>query len=65
MKYAENRNLDKACREAIRQVRDKQYMTRLQDDGMETIHIYGIACYLKSAEYSMRNMKNNPEDIWR
>ena len=47
VKYAENRNLDKACREAIRQVRDKQYMTRLQDDGMETIHIYGIACYLK------------------
>lgn len=47
LKYAENAAFDNGCREALQQIRDKGYEEILVDDGMKTIHRYGIACYKK------------------
>ena len=45
LKYAENASFDTACREAMNQINDRNYGEKLIDDGMTTIHKYGIACY--------------------
>ena len=47
LKYAENALFDDACKEALKQIEDKNYMETLLDDGMKTIRKYGIACYKK------------------
>lgn len=47
LKYAENAAFDDACREAMKQIRDRNYEETLIDDGMKTIYRYGIACYKK------------------
>ena len=36
-----------ACQEAMKQIKDRNYEEILIDDGMKTIHRYGIACYKK------------------
>lgn len=47
VKYAENASFDHGCREALRQIADKNYAEILLDDGMTVIRKYGIACYKK------------------
>lgn len=47
VKYAEDGNLDAACKKALGQIEEKSYEARLQEDGMRTILKYGIACYKK------------------
>ena len=47
IKYAENKKFESACREAMAQIREKDYAAVLRDDGMEVIHVYGVACCLK------------------
>lgn len=47
VKYAENASFDHGCKEALRQIADKNYAEMLLDDGMTTIRTYGIACYKK------------------
>jgi hypothetical protein len=47
LKYAENAAFDDACKEAFRQIYDRNYEETLIDDGMKTIYRYGIACYKK------------------
>lgn len=47
LKYAENAAFDDACKEAFRQIYDRNYEEALIDDGMKTIYRYGIACYKK------------------
>ena len=47
LKYAENALFDDACKEALQQIEDKNYVEALLDDGMTTIRKYGIACYKK------------------
>ena len=47
LKYAENARFDAACQEALQQIRDRNYVENLIDDGMKTIYRYGIACYKK------------------
>ena len=47
LKYAENARFDDACQEALQQIRDRNYEESLVDDGVKTIHRYGIACYKK------------------
>ena len=50
VKYAENGAFDAACRKAIKQIEDCGYSVSLTQEGMETIHKYGIACYKKSCK---------------
>lgn len=45
LKYAENAQFDAACREALKQIENRNYEELLIDDGMKTIYKYGIACY--------------------
>ena len=50
LKYAEKAVFEDGCREAFKQIRDRNYEEALIDDGMTTIHKYGIACYKKRCE---------------
>ena len=48
VKYAENiKMLDKACEKALKQIKEKNYDQKLEEEGYETILNYGIACYKK------------------
>lgn len=47
VKYAHDGNLDGACREALKQIEYTKYEDDLEDDGVENILKYGIACYKK------------------
>lgn len=47
IKYAEKDQLDIGCIEALKQIENKQYTARLENDGMKTIVKYGIACFKK------------------
>jgi len=50
VKYAEGGVFEAACREAMEQIEDGGYVAGLKQDGMETIHKFGIACYKKSCK---------------
>ena len=50
LKYAENAAFDDACKEALEQIRSRNYEEVLLDDGMKTIYRYGIACYKKRCQ---------------
>ena len=47
VKYADNGDLEAACREAVEQIEIKDYDEQLRDNGMERILKYGVACYKK------------------
>ncbi len=47
LKYAEKAAFDDGCREALKQISERNYEEALLDDGMKTIYKYGIACYKK------------------
>lgn len=47
VKYAEDGALDAACREAIKQIAEKDYVQRLRQNDMERILAFGVACYKK------------------
>lgn len=47
VKYPDHSNLEKGCLEALEQIEKKDYTARLVEDGMETIHRYGVACWKK------------------
>ena len=47
LKYAEKAAFEDSCKEALKQIRDRNYEETLIDDGMTTIRKYGIACYKK------------------
>lgn len=54
VKYAENiKMLDKACEKALKQIKEKYYDQKLEEEGYETIRNYGIACYKKRCKVSM------------
>ena len=50
LKYAEDGNMDAACEKALQQIEDRDYATKLKDDGMRNIIKYGIACYKKNCK---------------
>ena len=47
VKYAADGNLEKGCRDALRQIEERRYDELLYDDGMKTIWKYGVACWKK------------------
>ncbi len=47
VKYADNGDLEEACRKALTQIEKQHYDEKLQDDGIDHILKYGIACYKK------------------
>lgn len=57
VKYADNGDLEAACKEALQQIETSDYDEELRDIGMETILKYGVACYKKRCMV-MLNQKN-------
>jgi hypothetical protein len=55
LKYAEDNNLDKHCKEALAQIEDNSYDGGLLSDGMEKIIKYGIAFYKKNCKAVISN----------
>ncbi len=47
VKYAEDGKLEKACDEAIQQIKDKHYMDGMQDSGGKEVIAYGMTFYKK------------------
>ena len=47
VKYAHDGNLDSVCKKALKQIKYTKYEDDLEDDGIENILKYGIACYKK------------------
>ncbi len=60
MKYAENGKDEKACQSALQQISGRQYASALKQDGIETIHLYAVACYKKAAAYYPQNSNREP-----
>ena len=56
VKYAHDGNLDAACREALKQIEYTKYEDDLEDDGIENILKYGIACYKKRCRVMMERI---------
>ena len=50
VKYPDNGNLEAGCKDALEQIKRKQYIEQLQDAGMRKILKYGIACYKKQCK---------------
>ena len=48
IKYAEKGAFDAALKEAMEQIGSREYIDYLKQEGMETIHKYGLACYRKT-----------------
>jgi hypothetical protein len=53
MKYSEENSLEAGCLEALKQIEEKNYESRLRQDGMTTIYKYGIACWRKKCAVRM------------
>ncbi len=47
VKYAHDGDLEGVCKEALKQIEYTKYEDDLEDDGVENILKYGIACYKK------------------
>ena len=54
IKYAEQGELEAACNAALKQIESVDYTARLRETGMQTIYIYGIACYKKRCKVVCR-----------
>ena len=54
LKYAEKAAFDKGCREALKQINDRNYEETFTDNGMAAIRKYGIACYKKQCRVVSR-----------
>lgn len=48
VKYAEKGDYNAACQKAVEQIEECDYEAVLRQEGMETVHRYGIACYKKT-----------------
>ncbi|MEZ3485745.1 MAG: ATP-binding protein [Lachnospiraceae bacterium] len=54
VKYAEDGDLEEGCKEALKQIRIKEYASRLIEDGVKNIRKYGIACWKKKCKVKMQ-----------
>ncbi|CDE13474.1 AAA family ATPase [Ruminococcus sp. CAG:330] len=50
VKYGEDDNMDRGCTEALAQIERMNYSEILEDDEVQTIYKYGIACYKKKCK---------------
>ena len=53
LKYAENGDLDAACEEALKQIKEKDYVAKLKQDGMKNFIRYGISCFKKVCKVAL------------
>ena len=53
VKYAKDGSEEKECRDALKQIADKQYEAALRQEGVQKIINYGIACNKKKCRVMM------------
>ena len=53
VKYAQDRDLETACRKALLQIDQNGYVEELRDEGCRTILKYGMACYKKTCRVAV------------
>lgn len=53
VKYAEEGRFGTACKKALEQIKNKEYITTLEQDGMDIIYCYGVACYKKKCKIEL------------
>ena len=53
MKYADDKNLSKACEKALKQIEERKYDEIFRENGVNKILKYGIACYLKRCKVKL------------
>lgn len=53
VKYSDDGKLEAGCREALKQIEDRHYDSRLRADGMRTMLKYGVACHVKECKVVM------------
>ncbi len=53
VKYAQDGNLEKGCRDALEQIERMKYGESLLEEGMERVFKYGIACYKKKCRVQL------------
>lgn len=56
VKYAEDGNLEAACKKALKQIERKQYEEELLTEGIGHILKYGIACYKKRCKIMLAHI---------
>lgn len=56
LKYAQDGNLEAACKEALEQVERRQYGDFFYDEGIDKVLKYGIACYKKRCRVMLADM---------
>ncbi len=59
VKYAQDRDLEAGCREALEQIERNRYGEVLEDEGIRHILKYGIACYKKRCKVVLANAADN------
>ena len=60
LKYSkEASGLDKACKKAIEQIKDRRYYEYLKNDGRQDIMFYGIAFYKKRCKVIVKKVKES------
>lgn len=42
--------MDAACKQALKQIEDKDYIAKLKQDGMRNFIKYGVVCYKKDCK---------------
>ncbi len=50
VKYGEDADMDKGCADALAQIERMNYSAILEDDEVQTIYKYGVACYKKKCK---------------
>ena len=50
MKYAHDKDLNKACQDALRQIDETDYEEELKEEEIDIIRKYGISFYLKRCQ---------------
>lgn len=53
LKYAEDGDMNAACKAALKQIEDRDYVAKLKQDGMRNFIKYGIACYKKECKVAI------------
>ena len=59
VKYAEDGAYDLACREAMEQIEREGYAAVFRQEGVETVHKYGIACFRKTCKVDYRRVDSD------
>ncbi len=63
LKYANDGDMDAACRRALAQIEDTNYAQILEEDGIQTILQYGIACYKKRCKVMVKKQDSGSSNI--